>query len=254
MKIVVCCKAVPGSVTEVAVAEGNVLSYRSQFQAMNECDEYAMEEAIVLKRQMGGEIIALTMGGITTQEVLYTAAAKGADKIIRVDAQVQDPRAASKVLAAALKKIGGDIILTGTQSRDSLSSFVGVATAQQLDVSFAFAVTAIEKDGDNAIRVRKELGGGRSADVRLPLPALVCIQTGIQPLNYVPPARLMRARQQRPTSLSLADIGLTPADLATKGYKIVGVAPPQRTRQAQMIEGSPAEVVTTLLAKMKEVR
>ncbi len=254
MKIVVCCKAVPGSVTEVAVAEGNVLSYRSQFQAMNECDEYAMEEAIVLKRQMGGEIIALTMGGITTQEVLYTAAAKGADKIIRVDAQVQDPRAASKVLAAALKKIGGDIILTGTQSRDSLSSFVGVATAQQLDVPFAFAVTAIEKDGDNAIRVRKELGGGRSADVRLPLPALVCIQTGIQPLNYVPPARLMRARQQRPTSLSLADIGLTPADLAPKGYKIVGVAPPQRTRQAQMIEGSPAEVVTTLLAKMKEVR
>ena len=142
MKIVVCCKAVPGAVTEVAVAQGNVLSYRSQFQSMNECDEYAMEEAIVLKRQMGGEIIALTMGGITTQDILFTAAAKGADKIVRVDAQAQDPRAASIVLASALKTLGADLILTGTQSRDSLSSFVGVATAQQLDVPFAFAVTA----------------------------------------------------------------------------------------------------------------
>ena len=254
MKIVVCCKAVPGAVTEVAVAQGNVLSYRSQFQSMNECDEYAMEEAIVLKRQMGGEIIALTMGGITTQDILFTAAAKGADKIVRVDAQAQDPRAASIVLAAALKTLGADLILTGTQSRDSLSSFVGVATAQQLDIPFAFAVTAIEKDGDNSIKVRKELGGGRSADVRLPLPALVCIQTGIQPLNYVPPARLMRARQQRPTSLSLADIGLTQDDLAPKGYRIASVAPPVRTGQATMIEGTPAEIVSTLLAKMKEVR
>ncbi len=254
MKIVVCCKAVPGAVTEVAVAQGNVLSYRSQFQSMNECDEYAMEEAIVLKRQMGGEIIALTMGGITTQDILFTAAAKGADKIVRVDAQAQDPRAASIVLASALKTLGADLILTGTQSRDSLSSFVGVATAQQLDIPFAFAVTAIEKDGDNSIKVRKELGGGRSADVRLPLPALVCIQTGIQPLNYVPPARLMRARQQRPTSLSLADIGLTQDDLASKGYRIASVAPPVRTGQATMIEGTPAEIVSTLLAKMKEVR
>ena len=255
MKIAVCCKAVPGSVTDVEVdAQANNLRYRSQFQAMNECDEYAMAEAIVLKRQYGGEIIALTMGGISTQEVLYAAIAKGADKIFRVDAQVQDPRAASKVLAAALKTIGADLVLTGTQSRDSLSSYVGVAIAQELDLNFAFAVTAIEKDGDNAIKVRKELGGGRNAEVRLPLPALVCIQTGIQPLNYVPPARMMRARATPPKSLRLADLGLTPEDLAPKGYRIAGVAPPQRTRQATMLTGTPQEAVKTLLEKMAEVR
>ena len=255
MKIAVCCKAVPGAVTDVGVdPQANNLRFRSQFQAMNECDEYAMEEAIVLKRQYGGEIIALTMGGITTQEILYAAVAKGADSIVRVDAQVQDPRAAATVLAAALKTIGADLILTGTQSRDSLSSYVGVAIAQQLDIPFAFAVTAIEQDGDKAIKVRKELGGGRNAEVRLPLPALVCIQTGIQTLNYVPPARLMRARTKPPKSISLKDLGLTPEDLAPKGYRIASVAPPQRTRQAQILGGTTEEAVRTLLGKMAEVR
>ena len=231
MKIAVCCKAVPGPVTDVTVEPGgDALRFRSQLQSMNECDEYAMEEAIVLKRQYGGEIVALTMGGISTQEILYAAAAKGADRIVRVDAVVQDPAAASLVLAAALKTVGADLVLTGTQSRDSLSSFVGVAIAQRLDLPFAFAVTAIEKDGDNAIKVRKELGGGRSADVRLPLPALVCIQTGIQPLNYVPPARMMRARQQRPQSLTLADLGLSQEDIAPKGYRILSVADRKSTR------------------------
>ena len=68
MKIAVCCKGVPGAVTDVAVeASGGALRFRSQFQSMNECDEYAMEEAIVLKRLYGGEIVALTMGGISTQ-------------------------------------------------------------------------------------------------------------------------------------------------------------------------------------------
>jgi electron transfer flavoprotein beta subunit len=253
VKIVVCCKAVPGPVTDVA-AEGAAIRYRSQFQTMNECDEYAMEEAIVLKRLFGGEIIALTMGALTTQEILYMAAAKGADRIVRVDAQAQDPSAASVILAAALKTLAPDLILTGTQSRDSLSSFVGVAIAQRLDIPFAFAVTAIDKDGDGAIKVRKELGGGRYADVRLPLPALVCIQTGIQPLNYVPPARMMRARQQAPKSLSLADLGLTPESVAPKGYRIDAVFPPQRTGQATMLEGPPPEAVRALLAKMKEVR
>lgn len=255
MKIAVCCKGVPGAVTDVAVeASGGALRFRSQFQSMNECDEYAMEEAIVLKRLYGGEIVALTMGGISTQEILFTAAAKGADKIVRVDAVVQDPAAASLVLAAALKTIGADLVLTGTQSRDSLSSYVGVATAQRLGVPFAFAVTAIEKDGDGHIRVRKELGGGRSADVRLPLPALVCVQTGIQPLNYTPPARLMRARQQRPQALSLADLGLTAEDCAPKGYRIASVAPPVRTGQAQILGGTAEEAVRALLGKMAEVR
>ena len=168
MKIAVCCKAIPGAVTDVGISvDGTALEFQSQLQAMNECDEYALEEAAVLKQEYGGEITALTMGPITTQDILYLALAKGADNAVRIDVRVQDPYAASTVLAAALGKMEFDLVLTGTQSRDSLSSFVGVATAARMGLPFAFAVTAVEKDGDQSIKVRKELGGGRLADVRV---------------------------------------------------------------------------------------
>ena len=254
MKIAVCCKAVPGAVTDVEVeAGGAALRYRSQIQSMNECDEYGLEAALALKRAHGGEIIALTMGPLTAQDILHLALAKGADKAVRIDAKVQDPRAASKVLAAALKTLGCDLILTGTQSRDSLTSFVGISTAQELGIPFAFAVTAIEMDGPDAVKVRKELGGGRSAELRLKLPALLCVQTGIQPLTYVPPARMLRARQQKLQSLSLDDLGLGPDALVPRGYQFRSVAPPARGGRVEWLQGSPGEIATQVLAKLREV-
>src|ERR1700674_3724921 len=103
VKIAVCCKAVPGAVSDVEVEDGGTgLRYRSQVQSINECDEYGIEAALALKRAHGGEIVALTMGPLTAQDILHVALAKGADRAVRVDARVQDPRAASKVLAAAL--------------------------------------------------------------------------------------------------------------------------------------------------------
>lgn len=253
MKIAVCCKAAPGAVTDVKIAPGGkTLHYQSEFQVMNECDEYALEEAIALKRAHGGEVTVLTMGSITTQDILYLALAKGADRAVRIDVQLQDPQAASAVLAAALKKLEYDLVLTGTQSRDTLSGVVGIAIAERLEIPYAFAVTQVEADGDKAIKVRKELGGGRYADVRLSLPALLCVQTGIQPLTYVPPARMLRARQQAVRSLSLGDL-VAEEQIVPRGYRFLDVFPPERTGQAQFLEGNAREVAATLLAKIKEV-
>ena len=121
MNIVVCCKSVPGQVTHLNVSpDGKSLSYQGSLLAINECDEYALEEALVLKKAHGGQITAISMGGIKSQDVLYYALAKGADKAVRVDWEGQDGAVAGKVLAAALKKLEFDLVLTGTQARDTL--------------------------------------------------------------------------------------------------------------------------------------
>ena len=87
MKIIVLCKAVAVGVSDVKIATGGkALQYQSQLLAMNECDEYALEEAIVLKRAHGGEVTVLTMGSITTQNILHLALAKGADRVVQNDA------------------------------------------------------------------------------------------------------------------------------------------------------------------------
>lgn len=254
MKIVVCCKAVPGQVSDVKIAAGGrALDYQSQFHSMNECDESALEEAVFLKKAHGGEVIALTMGPITTMDILYLATAKGADKMVRIDAQVQDPEAAATVLAAALKSLAPDLILTGTQSRDTLSGSVGILAAEKLGLPFAYAVTKVEKDGDDAVKVRKELGGGRYADVRLPLPALLCVQTGIQPITFVPPARMMRARQQAPKSFSLADLGIADDQTKARRYTFDSVFPPVRTGKVDFLEGPAPDVAAQLLSRIREV-
>jgi len=252
VKIIVCCKAVPGLASNIAVsADGMSLVHDSQFQGINECDESALEEAVVLKRQHGGEVTALTIGTLTTQDILYLALAKGADQAVRVDARPGDPQSTAIVLAAALKTLGGDLVLTGTQSRDTLAGSVGITAAVRLGLPFAYAVTKIEKDGDG-IMVRKELGGGRFADVKLPLPALLCVQTGIQPLTFVPPARLLRARQQRPKALSLADLGLDEAVVAPTGFRISKVFPPVRASRVTFIEGSAPEIAAAVMTKIRE--
>jgi electron transfer flavoprotein beta subunit len=254
VEIVVCCKAIPGAVTDVTIAPGGgALQYRSQLQALNECDEYGLEEAIALKKAYGGRITALTLGPITTQEIVYQALAKGADRAIRIDAPGQDPDLVSKALAAALRTLDYDLILTGTQSRDTLSGSTGIVVAHHLDIPFAFAVTAVEQDAPGSIKVRKELGGGRNADVRMSLPALLCVQLGIQPLTYVPPGRMLRARQQPLRSLSLNDLGLSTGQLPSP-HRYHSVFPPARTGCVQFLEGPAPEIAATLVAKIKEVR
>jgi electron transfer flavoprotein beta subunit len=253
MNIVVCCKAVPGLVTDLEVgADGTSLRYQGQLLAINECDEYALEEALDLKRKHGGQITAISMGNIKALDILYYALAKGADKAVRVDCETHDPRVASTVLAAALRKLDFDLVLTGTQSRDTLGGQVGIATANLLQMPFSYAVVAVEVCENNTVKARKELGGGRYADIELMFPALLCVQTGIQPLTFVPPARRIRARQQPVVSLSLADLGLQAEQLAPRGYRFVGIRPPEHMHQIELLEGSPQEIAIALLKRIQE--
>lgn len=255
MNIIVCCKSVPGLVTDLKIGDdAKSLQYQGQLLAINECDEYALEEALVLKKAHGGQITAISMGGIKSSDVLYYALAKGADKAVRVDCETQDPQVASKVLAAALKKLEYDLILTGTQARDTLGGQVGITAANLLDLPFAYAVVGVEVKDAKTITARKELGGGRSADVELQLPALLCIQTGIQPLTFVPPARRVRARQQPVKSFSITDLGFSVDQLVPKGYRILSVRPPERAHQVELIQGSPLDVADALLSKIQESR
>jgi electron transfer flavoprotein beta subunit len=253
MNIIVCCKAVPGVVTEAKIApDGKAVDYRGEFLAMNECDESALEEAIALKRKYGGEVTVLTMGPITALDMLYMALAKGADRAARIDAQTQDPQCASSVLAAAVKKFDYDLVLTGAQSRDTLAGQVGIGVAENLGAPFAYAVVDVELTKSNTVIVRKELGGGRHARMELSLPALLCVQTGIQPLTYVPPARMMRARQQPVRSFSLADLGIELEQLVPRGYRFVDIFQPRRTSKVEFLRGSAEEIASALLSKIKE--
>jgi electron transfer flavoprotein beta subunit len=153
-----------------------------------------------------------------------------------------------------LKQLDFDLVLTGTQARDTLGGQVGIGAASRLGLPFAYAVVGVEVQDDKTIRIRKELGGGRHAEVELSLPALIYIQTGIQPLTFVPPGRRIRARQQPVRSFSLPDLGLQADELVPQGYRIASVRPPEREHQVELLQGSAQEIAAALLSRIQESR
>ena len=254
MKVLVCCKAVPAEVVKPQVAaDGKRICHEDQPLFLNESDNYAVEEAIALKRQFGAEVTVLTMGRVMAQDGLYVALAKGADRAIRVNAEFGQADAVSTVLAAVVKKIGFDLILTGTEASDTMDSQVGIFMAEKLNTPFAFAVTSVEVR-EGGIRVTKEIGSGRKSVLDMPLPAVLAVQTGIQPLTYVSYARVAKARQQSLKSFSLSDLDLEEKQLkSSECNRILDVFVPERSEQAEIISGSIPDVVSTLMAKIKEV-
>jgi electron transfer flavoprotein beta subunit len=254
LKIVVCIKAVPGFVMNPEVSEtGDRVNYKAGSIIMNESDEYALQEAVSLKKRYGGEVTVMTAGTLSSQKALQTGLAKDADRAIRINAELFDPGDIANVLAGALKGLEYDLILTGVESSDCMRAQVGVSVAELLGLPFAYAVTEVSAgESDGTLKVAKELGRGLKQVIEMTLPALLCMQTGTSPLSFVP-FRKMAMAQSKPTkSLNMDDIGLERERSRSPSQRITDLFPPKRA-MAEIVTGSPAEVASIFLRKIKEV-
>lgn len=254
MRTVVCVKAVPGYINKLRVSESqDRIEYEAGSLIMNESDEYALEEALVLKKKLGGDVSIITAGPVSSQQVLYVGLAKGADTAIRVDADFADSQRTAIVLAEAIRQIGYDLILTGVESSDNMAAQVGISVAERLAIPFAYAVTKVETgQSSGSITVTKERGSGVYQVLELPLPALLCMQSGTTPLSYTAVRKLLQARSKPVERLLINQLGIKDELLKSSPLKIVDVFSPQKTIKAHMIARNPREVAAILLKRIKE--
>jgi electron transfer flavoprotein beta subunit len=85
MNIVVPVKLVPDLVEELEIDEsGTALDTTWLRLIINECDDHAIEQAILLKERGGGQVTILAPDAEDVDDVLYTAAAKGAGRLIKL--------------------------------------------------------------------------------------------------------------------------------------------------------------------------
>ncbi len=189
---------------------------------LNPFDEYAIEEALRLKEQLGGDttVTILTMAPESGREVVRKALAMGADDAAMLSAAEvggSDTMATAYVLAAALKKIGFDLVLTGTQSTDAINSAVPAAIAEHLGVPcLTYARKVTVKDGKIEIQRETESGYLR---VEASLPALVSVTKSANEPRYPSLKGIMGAKKKEIKALTLADIGADPAKLGEAGSK-----------------------------------
>src|SRR4030042_3774931 len=126
MRVAVCCKGVSieTQMESVQIVDGD-LRFKSTSLYINEFDSYALEAAAALKSSYGAETVALTLGPLRSQEVLYIALAKGIDRVMRIDGETSLPELTASGLIPALKEIGPHLVRVGVQSEDWMGGEVG---------------------------------------------------------------------------------------------------------------------------------
>ena len=206
---------------------------------LNEWDEAALEEALLLTERHGaGEVVAVTIGPEDAEDTLRRALAKGAHRGVRVwDESLRDadPVTVARVLAGVAGQEQPDIVLTGAQSADLGHGATGSVLARILGLPHAAVVLGVEWDGGDAMTVTRELEGGMRQQIALPAPALLTIQTGGSTPRYATMRMIKQARKKPLAVVDGAGVGLDQA-----GAVVRRLYEPPKTGRAAMIEGDAA--------------
>ena len=149
MKIAVCIKQVPDT-TDVRInPETNTLIREGVASITNPFDEYAVEEALLIKEKHGGEVHVISMGPPQAVEVLKNALALGADKVYLVSDKAfagADTLATAYTLARTINAIGGaDLVICGKQAIDGDTAQVGPGVATRLGIPQLTYVTKVRE-------------------------------------------------------------------------------------------------------------
>jgi electron transfer flavoprotein beta subunit len=245
MRIVVPMKLVPDLVEDLEVdSSGVALDYNDLKIKVNEYDDHALEEAILIKESTGAEVVALAVEGADVDKALFTAVAKGADRGVAITGQ--DPRSDNQVLAAifaaAIAGLGADLILTGVQSVADRDGQLAPLLAARLGWPCVSVVTSVAPSG-KTVSVRKEYSGGVLAELEMDLPAVLGIQAASRPPRYAPVSKVRQVEQ----STSLERMEAVPSGQGGQG-RVVLLKPPEKGARARML-GSAEEIVKVLKEK-----
>jgi len=215
--------------------------------SMNPFCEIAVEEAVRLKeKKIVKEIIALSVGPPQCQETLRTALAMGADRGVHVEVpaagfDLVQPIQIAKMIAAAAKEEGADLVVLGKQAIDDDANQTGQMTAALLDWPQATFASKVEQDG-SSLKVTREIDGGLET-ISCSIPAVITADLRLNEPRYATLPNIMKAKKKKIAKKSPSDMGVDLKPL----IQVVTVKEPPK-RQA----GEKVEDVSSLVSKLKD--
>jgi electron transfer flavoprotein beta subunit len=254
VNIIVCVKNVPFTqeVELILDASGHDIRKDNLTYAINEWDNYAVEEAIRIKERTGSNVTAVTLGKEADEDVLRRCLAMGADQAVRVEPGGLQPDASmtAVILAALLRSMPHDLILTGVQSDDLNHGAVGIMTAERLGLAHAAVVSSLKPE-DGMAGISIELEGGQEELLRIPLPALLTIQTGINEPRYVSVMGIRRAAKKEIMVIKVEDLGIPYAELRPD-LLIQEMFLPPETGGAEILQGDISSISDQIIHIIRE--
>lgn len=195
MKIFVCVKQVPDTRGRVYLKKDGSLNRAKMATIINPDDLSAVENALAAKAKTGAEVIAVTMGPLTSKIMMHELYAMGVDETVIVSARElvgSDTYGTSQVLAAAIAELGfgrDDIIICGQQAIDGDTAQVGPEIAEKLDIAQATNVSGMEY-ADGAVVCVRDFENC-SVKVRICTPCLVCCKKESASPRYMDIGRII---------------------------------------------------------------
>lgn len=249
MKIIVPVKFVPDLVEELTIdSSGAALDTAWLRLIINEFDDHAVEQAILLKEKGGGQVIVSTVESEGADDFLFTAAAKGADQLIKLtgDFSGVNNHALARAYSSLLRELNPDLVLTGVQAHNDLDGSLGPLLAEFLGMPYVGYVSGLAL-ADGSVVVRKEYPGGLIAEVEVKLPAVLGIQAAEQPPRYIAYSKI---RQVMGTA-KVEERPVTGLDMEG-GVAVSRMFQPEAAEKATMLEGDAAAVADRIVAIFKE--
>ncbi|MDP7126519.1 MAG: electron transfer flavoprotein subunit beta/FixA family protein [Candidatus Marinimicrobia bacterium] len=233
MKIVVLFKKVPDLVEDLEVdASGKALDTDDVKFKLNEYDDHALEEAILLKESgAADEVVAMAVDGADVDKMLFTAIAKGADKAEKlIDGNPVDSHQLGKALANVLESENYDLVFTGVQSVDDRDGQLGPILASYLHVPCVSVVSGVALSGETAV-VHKEYSGGMMAEFEVDMPAVLGIQAAKQAPRYAPVSKIRQVQETASIEeVSMGDVG------SGSRSAVASMTPPAKGSGAEMLD------------------
>jgi electron transfer flavoprotein beta subunit len=259
MKIVVCIKQVPDTNEVKLDPVTNTLIREGVPSIINHDDKSGIEAALKLKEQVGGEVVVVCMGPKQADVALREALAMGCDKAMLVSAREfggSDTYATAKIIAAALRKIGYDLVITGRQAIDGDTAQVGPQIAENLGIPQVSYVEGVEVLNESTLLVQRQYED-RYHMIEVKMPCLLTALTELGEPRYMTVKGIVEAYRQEievmdyemlKDDLDIATIGLKGSP--TNVYKSF-------TKQAKgagtkLTELSPDEAVDAIINALQE--
>jgi len=254
MKILVCIKQVPDSAEALQIdGQTCLLSYPANTAfRMNRFDEFALEEALLIKEGFPGTLVdALSVGPERVSATLQRAMGMGADHGIHILDETEgyrSPFTVASLIAACVRPRNYDLILTGVMAEDTMASQTGQIIATLLGLPSASSVIKEEIRPERAeVMVERDIEGGNREVVQLKMPAVLTIQPGINFPRYPSFSKVMRARSYAQERIRAEDLAIEKPRELCRGVRI-----PDAPSQGVFIEGSAREKAQKLIRILHE--
>jgi electron transfer flavoprotein beta subunit len=263
VKIAVCIKQVPDTTDVKIDPKTNTLVREGVASITNPFDEYAVEEALLIREKHGGEVHVISMGPPQAVDVLRNALAVGADKVYLVSDRAfagADTLATAYTVATTIKKVVGDVdlVICGKQAIDGDTAQVGPGIATRLGIPQLTYVSKV-KEIDPAKKrmvVERMLEYGKEI-IETSLPALITVVKGINEPRLPSLLGIKKAGKAQIPTLTAKDIDADENRIGLKGsptWVTKVFSPEARGGGGEILKGELPDVAALLVSKLMETK